>query len=73
MMQGELVGGLMMILGYNGTLFIAGCGNIMNFYVEILRGRSRGLMTFLLILESGAGEIIIFGEERLTTREGRLC
>ena len=45
----------------------------MTFYVEILRGRSRGLMRFLFILESGAGEMIIFGEEWLTTREGRRC
>ena len=73
MIQGELLGGLIIILGYNGTLFIADCGNIITFYVEILRGRSRGLITFLIILGSGAGEMIIFGEERLTTREGRLC
>ena len=73
MIHGELVGGLIMILGYNETLFIADCGNIIPFYVEILRGRSRGLITFLIILGSGAGEMIIFGEERLTTREGRLC
>jgi hypothetical protein len=55
MMQGELFGGLMTILGCNGTLFIVDCGKTMIFSVEIFLGRSLGLMA-LFFMEAGSAK-----------------